>query len=262
VTQHDQNHLFLGLILPFSVPAYYLVTSFHPFILAFDTAKITIMTHLVDGKAPRDWDELDGTLLPLLPTATLVQQSTTTEASRMTFPNVIGAADNDDDIPEAYDCQYEESTTTATATATMPTAWHVPSCEDHGKHGTAAKATKTTEATRRATEMGLAKADAEQMAIAKASRDIYALQYHAKKKVEQANAMALAVDKTRGVQIQPTDHKMNQLPKEKISSSTDEKEEYAFKTSASGGYEVAEYDISEYTGGNDYEISEYKSVYD
>jgi hypothetical protein len=199
----------------------------------------TTTTQPFDGKAPRALDELDGTLLLLLPTATLVPTAGT--------PGVIGAADGAQLVQEAY--QHDEST--------MPTAWYVPSCKDRK-----AQERVDAEARRRATEIGLAKADAEQVAIAKARRDIFALNYHTKNRVEQANAIAHTINNTRGVEIQQ-DNWMGKEPLNKEKPSfTDEQEEYAFSTSASGGYEVAEYGVSEYTGGCDYEVSEYKSVYD
>jgi len=190
--------------------------------------------------APRDVDELEGTLL--LPTATPVESGV---ANAVLVPWEYP----DNDTTEEF---HNATTTTDTA---PPTAPLIPEYDDWKKKEHEAKAKRA-----RGMQLGLIKAEEERVALAKGHRDVFAKQYHAKKHVEKANMLARHIDTTRGVEIE----KDNWMGKEDLVAvaAPKEKEEYSFSTISSGGYEVAEYKGYEYTPRAEYETTEYKSVYD
>merc|ERR1740124_867598 len=104
---------------------------------------------------------------------------------------------------------------------------------------------------------GLEKAEEEKEKIAKSNMETGAINYHARKMIEEAKKEAEERDRS-GVEIEQN----NWFHRGKERSSR-----AAPKTKASGeysnnvGYECTNYEVSGYSFGGDYEVSNYKSVY-
>ena len=191
------------------------------------------------AKPLRDLDELEGTLLP---TATPLPSGAANAEVAAPFSLFHYPSDNE--------C-ISVNATVQESDSTLPTAPLLPAYID-------LKSREKEEKEKRilGTKVGLAKADAEQTAMARASRDIFSIQYHAKIAVAKANAIAHSVNNSRGAEIQ----KDNWLGKETLTEAPIQ-EENSFST-ATGGYEVAAYDVSAYTPCDEYVVTEYKSVYE
>jgi hypothetical protein len=187
---------------------------------------------------PRDVDELEGALLP--PTAVALDDSTCTEVAAATVA-----------VEAFVYLAYEQDA--LTAEADLPTAPSLPQYQSMSM-----RQQREQSAIAKGKRRGVIEADSEKEAIAKASRETYAKDWHAKRQVEAANAEARRRNK-EGVQVGKD--KYTTVGAATPCTGTKE-EEPAFPTSYNDGYHVQEYDVSEYKGADDYEVSEYKSVYD
>lgn len=182
---------------------------------------------------PRDGDELEGTLLP--PVAVPVDQSS---------HQVAAAA-----VPvEAF--VYNEDMMADEAEADIPTAPFLPTYQN-GQTREEMEKLAIAMAKRR----GKIEAEREKEFIQKASREQYSKNWHAKRQVQVANDEARRRNQ-QGVHV--TEDKYD-VAREK---QKEEQPDYAFPSSYKGGYEVSEYETTEYKASDDYEVSEYKSVYD
>lgn len=208
------------------------------FLYYFETL-LAMTTQRFYAKPPRDLDELEGTLLH---TATPVPTEAVSAQVAVPFSSFH--------YPSNVEC-ISVNATVQESDSTLPTAPLLPMYTD-------LKSREKEEMEKRmlGTKVGLAKADAEQTAMARASRDIFSIQYHAKNAVAQANEIAHSVNNSRGTEIQ----KDNWLGKE-TSIEAPKQEEFSFST-APGGYEVAAYDVSAYTPRDEYVVTEYKSIYE
>jgi len=108
---------------------------------------------------------------------------------------------------------------------------------------------------------GVIQQEAENQAIRRNNRKVFAHDYHERQAFETANRNARAVDTLERMGRTPamTENRPTPTPPAK------EKEDSGSKES-SGGYKMGGYEVKEYSVGsyecNDYNISEYKSVYD
>jgi hypothetical protein len=184
--------------------------------------------------APRDQDELEGALL--LPIASAVENKTYDQLMTAEAELVVEPSDPIDPV--------------------MPTAPTIPSYDTlEGRER--AMLRQAAEAERR----GQILAEIEREKLRKAEVNVFAINYHTDRKVEEANRLARERDR-QGLEIQKDTwfgHEAFQA-----SSSANENGEYqpAFPLPRHGGYEVAEYNPSEYSVNTEYDVSEYKSVYD
>lgn len=101
---------------------------------------------------------------------------------------------------------------------------------------------------------GLQKAEDEKEKLRKVQNNVYATNYHTAKAMEEAKIKSQGRD-LEGVEIKE-DHWFGKEKNLVENSSATPSNSHA------AGYHCADYKISEYSGSGDYEISEYKSVYD
>jgi hypothetical protein len=190
-------------------------------------------TNTVTFIAPRDQDELEGALL--LPIASTVDN--TYDQLIATEAEVV--VDSSDPIDRV-----------------VPTAQTIPSY-DTVESRERAMLRQAAEAERR----GQILAEIEREKLRKAEINVFAINYHADRKVEEANRLARERDR-QGLEIQKDKWFGHETSEER--SSVNEGGEYqpAFPLPRHGGYEVAEYNPSEYSVDTEYNVSEYKSVYD
>ena len=86
--------------------------------------------------------------------------------------------------------------------------------------------------------------------------------YFADKKIEEANRLAKQRN-IKGVEIETDTWFGHEQQQQQQQQQQDEKSTTATTTVSMGGsYKVAEYNMSEYVPDDNYEVSEYKSVYD
>lgn len=187
------------------------------------------------ASGPRDTDELEGTLLP--PVAVPVDEN----------PNQMATAA----VPVTA-FVYTNENSLNTADAEIPTAPFLPLYQD-----SQTRQEVEQQALVKGKRRGKMEAETEKEEIGKASRETYAKNYHATRKVEVANEEARRRN-AQGVQVDQDRYTTAQGPNPKKK----EEEEYAFQSSYKNGYEVKEYETTEYQTSDDYEVSEYKSVYD
>mmetsp|Transcript_10590 Transcript_10590/g.16230 ORF Transcript_10590/g.16230 Transcript_10590/m.16230 type:complete len:196 (+) Transcript_10590:95-682(+) len=189
-----------------------------------------------EGKAPvRDLDELEGTLL--LPKATEVKNEAA--AAAVPFAQFEYETAKADPVTELADQH-------------IPQAPIVPSYDSLDSR-LRAESSKIVIAKR----TGLQKSEDEKEKLRNVQNNVYATNYHAAKSVEEANKKCKERDMA-GVEIK----KDNWFGKEKQYDEKSLETHDISSKSHNTGYECAAYKISEYTGNGDYEISEYKSVYD
>ncbi|KAI2514065.1 hypothetical protein MHU86_449 [Fragilaria crotonensis] len=190
-------------------------------------------TNTVRFIAPRDQDELEGALL--LPIASTVDntydQLIATEAEV-----VVDSSDPIDPV--------------------VPTAQTIPSY-DTVESRERAMLRQAAEAERR----GQILAEIEREKLRKAEIDVFAINYHADRKVEEANRLARERDR-QGLEIQKDKWFGHETSEERSSANESGEYQPAFPLPRHGGYEVAEYNPSEYSVDTEYNVSEYKSVYD
>jgi TolA-binding protein len=194
---------------------------------------------------PRNQDELEGTLL--LPTATAVMNTVVLGAvptQHFEYAQVVAS------IPEQEMMDISD----------LPTAPLVPKYDNLKSREQIASQKKAIGELR-----GFQQAELEKEQIARADRETFAINYHANRQVQLANENARRRD-MHGAEIQKDtwfgkekDHKMEAGLAAAAPTTTTEP---AFATPKDGGYEVAEYQFGGYAAGSDYEVSEYKSVYD
>lgn len=206
------------------------------------------LTRQPEFTAPRDQDELEGTLL--LPTATALNAGS----------NFAPGA-----VPTAHFEYAHVEAATADAQAAVdindiPTAPLIPKF-DNLKARENAELHKTALGQVR----GIQQAEMERAQIAKADVETYAINYHVNRHVEEANRNARRRN-MEGVEIEKDtwfgrekDHKMET---NLVATAPPKKIEPAFTESSSGGYEVSEYKFTDYSTSSDYQVTEYKSVYD
>lgn len=188
-----------------------------------------------EDKAPvRDLDELEGTLL--LPKATEVKNEAAAAVPLVQFEYETAKADL---VTEAAD-------------QNIPQAPIIPSYDSLDSR-LRAESNKVAIAKR----TGLQKSEDEKEKLRNVQNNVYATNYHAAKAVEEANKKCKERDKD-GVEIK----KDNWFGKEKKYDEKSSERHDVSRKSHNTGYECAAYKISEYSGNGNYEISEYKSVYD
>lgn len=207
--------------------------------------------------APRDQDELEGTLL--LPTANVITDSNSTTTTR----NAVSAADvAQGAVPTTHfmytDQVLMEQPEDAICTVSVeeiPIAPVIPSydsadgrirLQDHQAHMAALR--------------GRQMAEAEQEELRKAKLNVYSINYHIDRQIEEANRLARERD-AQGLEIQ-RDTWLGHEKSEEKPETTSGTDEPAFPVSYKGGYEVAEYNMNEYSVDTEYATSEYKSIYD
>jgi hypothetical protein len=196
--------------------------------------------------APRDQDELEGALL--LPTASSITAPCDSAShgavplARFDYDQVIVS---DSDLAESSDH----------IDHIIPTAPPIPSY-DTIKDRERAMLQQVAVAARR----GLQIAEIEKEKLRKAETNVYAINYHADRKVEEANRLARERDR-QGLEIEKDKwfgHETQARPRDAETVECPP----AFPVDHKGGYEVSEYKPSEHSFNTEYNISEYKSVYD
>lgn len=202
------------------------------------TMKATAPTE-VELSQPRDIDELEGSLLP--PTAVPVDDSKEFAAAAVPVTAFVYG-----------DNEYINDEDMLTAEADLPTAPFLPEYQS-----VSTRQQREQSAIAKGKRRGVIEAELESEAVGKASRETYAKDWHARQLVEAANAEARRRNR-EGVQVVEDKYTVNR----KDSTPSTEEQEPAFPTTYQGGYEVQEYDVSEYKSADDYEVSVYKSVYD
>lgn len=193
----------------------------------------------IELSQPRDTDELEGALLP--PTAAPVDESKEFAAAAVPVTAFVYG-----------DSEYINDEVMLTAEADLPTAPFLPRYQS-----VSMKQQRERSAIAKGKRRGVIQAESEKEAVGKASRESYAKDWHARQQVEAANAEARRRNKD-GVQVVEDRYTVER----KDATPFSEEQEPAFATSYKGGYEVQEYDVSEYKGADGYEVSVYKSVYD
>mmetsp|Transcript_6129 Transcript_6129/g.9397 ORF Transcript_6129/g.9397 Transcript_6129/m.9397 type:complete len:321 (+) Transcript_6129:79-1041(+) len=99
----------------------------------------------------------------------------------------------------------------------------------------------------------------ENEGIRQENRQAYSKEYFNKAAVKDAAKVALQRDR-EGLQIKQDKYFRQEVPKEKPDNN--ELQESYFTNESKGGYETKDYETSDYTFGSDYDVQEYKSVYD
>mmetsp|Transcript_29275 Transcript_29275/g.48388 ORF Transcript_29275/g.48388 Transcript_29275/m.48388 type:complete len:208 (+) Transcript_29275:111-734(+) len=196
--------------------------------------------------AARDQDELEGALL--LPTATAVNNTESNLA-----PGAVPTAFFDYAHDEAAEAQAEQEVIDI---SDVPTALMVPKY-DNLKDRENAELHKTAAGQLR----GIQEAEQEREQVTKAATQTYAINYHADRHVEQANLNAKKRN-MHGVEIEKDTWFGKEKEHPSLAPTAPPKSEPAFAAPKDGGYEVAGYQVSDYSAGNDYEVTEYKSAYD
>ena len=113
--------------------------------------------------------------------------------------------------------------------------------------------------------MGKIQADDEKIQIARANRDTHAVNYHAEHKVREGNRLAkekqtmemlglVQTSNAEDAQVVSRPEVLND--REKSSMTAVSKGTYGHE------YEVKEYEVKDYKPGEEYQFTEYKSVYD
>jgi hypothetical protein len=150
------------------------------------------------------------------------------------------------------DNEYIDDEDILTAEADLPTAPFLPKYQSVSTRQQIERS-----AIAKGKRRGVIQAESEKEAVGTALRETYAKDWHARQQVEAANAEARRRNK-EGLQIAEDKYTVER----KDATPSAEEQEPAFPTAYNGGYEVQEYDVSEYKGADDYEVSVYKSVYD
>lgn len=200
-----------------------------------DKTMATASKQSLELASPRDTDELEGTLLP--PTAVPVDEN----------PQLAAAA-----VPVTA-FLYDENQDAVTAETDIPTAPFLPL--DQGEQS---REEKEQQAITMGKRKGKIQAESEKQGIGKASGESFAKNWHAKRQVERGNEEARRRNQ-EGVQVKEDKYTVER-PDEKKGSA--EKEDYAFQSTYKSGYDVAEYETTDYRASDDYDVSEYKSVYE
>jgi hypothetical protein len=198
------------------------------------TTMTTTAKKSLEMASPRDTDELEGALLP--PVAVPVNEN----------PQLAAAA-----VPVTA-FVYDESQDAVTAEADIPTAPFLPLYQNEQSREEVEQ-----QAIAKGKRRGKIEAESEKQAVGKASREHYSKNYHAARRVEVANDEARRRNQ-EGVHVKEDKYTVRRSGDEK----KDEQQDLAFPSSYKNGYEVAEYETSDYHASDDYEVSEYKSVYD
>lgn len=197
----------------------------------------------------RDMDELEGTLL--LPRAQAVQGSDAAAIAATAVP------------VESF--VYEQNTTGAASATTAvvvsendekeieyaPEAPTLPLYNDD-----MTREQKERAAMAKAKQRARQVAEAENDAIRKGLRESKANEYHTARQVQEANERA-KIRNAQGVQIEEDKWFGREKPQE-----PKEKPNPSFSNKYGGGYEVAKYEVSNYATKDDYQVSEYRSIYD
>lgn len=207
--------------------------------------------------APRDRDELEGTLL--LPTAKIV----TDRSSMASTGNPVSAADvTQGALPTTHFTytnqvlmEQPEDAICTVSVEEIPTAPVIPSYDSVDGRIRIQDRQACIAALR-----GRQMAEAEQEELRKAKLNVYSINYHVDRQIEEANRLAQERD-AQGLEIQRDQWFGHEKSEEKPEATT-ATDELAFPISYKGGYEVAEYNMSEYSVDTEYATSEYKSIYD
>ena len=196
--------------------------------------------------ALRDQDELEGALL--LPTASLVTTpydgAAHGDVAHDRFDNEQVVVVDSDVVDSHYPIDH-----------IIPTAPLIPSYDTIEGRERAIRQQATIAARR-----GLQLAEIEKEKLRKADTNVFAINYHMDRKVEEANRLARERDR-QGLEIQKDAWFGHEAETRSKDTETVECQP-AFPVSYNGGYEVAEYNPSEHSFNTEYNISEYKSVYD
>ena len=188
---------------------------------------------------PRDIDELEGALLP--PTAVPVNESSEFAVAAVPVTAFVYG-----------DNEFSNEEDILTAEADLPTAPFLPKYQS-----VSTRQQREQLAIAKGKRRGVIEAERESEAVGKASRETFAKDWHARRQVEAANAEA----RRRNMEgIHVVEDRYTVARKDATPSAAEQ--ETAFPTTYQGGYEVEEYDVSEYKCADDYEVSVYKSVYD
>ena len=110
-----------------------------------------------------------------------------------------------------------------------------------------------------AAQRGRQMAELELEELRKAKLNVFSINYHTDRQVEEANRLARERD-AQGLEIERDKWFGHEKSEEKPDATVTD--EPAFPVSYHGGYEVAEYNMSEYSADAEYSTSEYKSMYD
>lgn len=184
--------------------------------------------------APRSQDELEGTLL------------------------LAREVDEDDNAPSAAPTahyQYEDATVDIYEAPDLPTAPLVPKF-DNLEDRERAEAQKLALGKLH----GLQQAELAREQLERANIQTFTTNYHASAKVAEANRLAIQRN-IKGVEIEKDTWFGHEKPVKSEDNKTPQ-EEPAFASSEDGGYKVTEYQMDEYKPNDEYQFSEYKSVYD
>jgi len=182
-------------------------------------------------QSPRDTDELEGALLP--PVAVPVDEN----AQLATAAVPVTAFVYDDGVTDAQ--------------ADIATAPFLPMYQDGESRNQVER-----QAIAKGKRRGKIEAESEKDEIGKASREQYAKNWHARRQVEVANEEARRRNQ-QGVQVE-----VDKYTVERSNGKEVEKQDLAFPSAYPNGYDVAEYETTEYKTDDSYEVAEYKSVYD
>ena len=191
--------------------------------------------------APRDQDELEGTLL--LPTATEITCA----------PGAVPTADLFEyaTTPIAYNYYPADDI------AIIPVAPSIPKYDN-----LSSRERTTQQQTAIGKRRGLQQAELEKEKTMTGQINASSNNYFADKKIEEANRLAKQRN-IKGVEIETDTWFGHEQQQQQQQQQQDEKSTTATTTVSMGGsYKVAEYNMSEYVPDDNYEVSEYKSVYD
>lgn len=196
---------------------------------------------LLSARAPRDEDELEGALLPV---ATQIPEETC---------NTLNPA-----VPIA-DFDYETAITVEQQQQQENVAFTIPQNER------AAVADDSRSRIKFAESKGLIASEAEKEAIRNGTRNVFSKDYFSKQAIQAANHNA-KLRNSQGLQVsdkpptslpgEPDSRKENATQLERSSNSGNS----GYKVG--GGYEVKEYSFGTNYETSDYEVREYRSVYD
>ena len=201
----------------------------------------------VNFVSPRDQDELEGALL--LPTATAITDGSCTTADVAHGAVATTHFEYTDQVVD-----YSEDAICGFREEDIPVAPVIPSYD-----ALECRVRLQDEQAQMAAQRGRQMAELEQEELRKAKLNVFAINYHTDRQVEEANRLARERD-AQGLEIERDTWFGHEKSEEKPEATVTD--EPAFPISYNGGYEVAEYNMSEYSADTEYSTSEYKSIYD
>jgi hypothetical protein len=196
----------------------------------------------------RNFDELEGTLLPV---AVPVHGSRVSGSAAVTAVP-LGQFRRYDDDPRSH-VNHDDVISDAVEIQEAPL---IPQC-----HDPRIRAEQVSQALARANQIGAMKEDVHRDVIDRATRDMHAKTHYNKLLVEEANYIAQQRD-AEGIANYDFLTTRASAPPAKDDGDSLQQQQASQPSAGKGGYQVPEYDVKEYTGDGDYEVSEYKSVYD